>query len=113
MIAQLKLLEQTFVELKERYHITATELVSLKNKISQDTTAQQLSVLQDTLNAVTKQLTDLQADNRLLEEKLTELYEQNESLVAQNKELAEKNVLAISRAQVIQEWLAKIDNADV
>lgn len=112
MITQLKLLEQTIAELKERYHITATELISLKNKVSQDTTAHQLHTLQAELKTAKEAIATLTAANTNLEKENTELHEQNQALLIQNTELTEKNSLAISRAEVIQNWLAKIDRAD-
>lgn len=112
MITQLQLLEQTVVELKERYHITATELVSLKNKISQDSTPQKLTTAQANLTQANDTIATLQATNRDLEAQLAELYEKNQRLSAQNQELVQKNNLAMSRAQLVQDWLAKIDSAD-
>lgn len=112
MITQLKLLEQAISELKERYHITASELVSLKNKIAQDTTANELSTLQAELKNAKEAVATLTTANANLENEIAELQEQNQALLIQNTDLTEKNSLAISRAEVIQAWLAKIDRAD-
>lgn len=112
MITQLALLEQAVNELKERYHITASELVSLKNKISQDNSAQQLTALQTELQHANDTINTLTHTNSDLEIRLNKLYEQNQALIAQNQELTEKNTLAISRAEVIQNWLVKIDRVD-
>lgn len=112
MITQLQLLEQALNELKERYHITATELLSLKNKMSHDTSAQDVSVLQSELQTAKDTIEHLTQTNTSLETQLADLYEQNQTLLIQNQELTEKNSLAISRAEVIQNWLAQIDRVD-
>ncbi|MDO4897176.1 MAG: hypothetical protein Q3971_07420 [Moraxella sp.] len=112
MITQLKLLEQAVSELKERYHITATELVNLKNKMSHDNTPHQLATLQSDLKSAKDTITALTQTNADLEAQLAELCKQNQALIAQNQELTEKNALAISRAEAIQNWLAKIDHVD-
>lgn len=101
MITQLKLLEQAISELKERYHITASELVSLKNKIAQDTTANELSTLQAELKNAKEAVATLTTANANLENEIAELQEQNQALLIQNTDLTEKNSLAISRAEVI------------
>lgn len=111
MITQLKLLEQAVSELKERYHITATELINLKNKVAQDTTADELSVLQTQLKTAKEAVATLTTANANLEREIADLHEQNQALLIQNTDLTEKNSLAISRAEVIQNWLAKIDQA--
>ena len=49
--------------------------------------------------------------NANLEREIADLHEQNQALLIQNTDLTEKNSLAISRAEVIQNWLAKIDQA--
>lgn len=111
MITQLQLLEQALNELKERYHITATELLSLKNKMSQDN-APDVNVLQSELQTAKDTIEHLTQTNTSLETQLADLYEQNQTLLIQNQELTEKNSLAISRAEVIQNWLAQIDRVD-
>lgn len=112
MITQLKLLEQAIGELKNRYHITATELVSLKSKVAQDTSAHQLDTVQAELKSAKEAVATLTTANTNLEREIAALHEQNQALLTQNTELMEKNSLAISRAEVIQNWLAKIDRAN-
>lgn len=117
MLTQLQLLEQTIAELKARYNITATELANLKHKMAHDDTPRQISQLQlnldhsrdenQALHARIKELLEVRDE---LDKRLDELTTQNAELTAQNRELAEKNALAISRAEVIQTWLTKIDN---
>lgn len=112
MITQLTLLEQAIGELKERYHITATELVNLKKQLSQDDSAQKINSLQEQLARANDELASLTYENTQRQLRIDELYEQNQALLAQNQTLTEKNTLAISHAQTIQEWLAKIDRVD-
>lgn len=120
MIDQLQLLEQTILELKARYNVTATELVNLKHKLAHDDTPRQITELQeqvDRLNAhnsnLNRELDELGKAKEGLNKQLEELQKQNQELITQNKELSEKNELAISRAEVIQEWLTKIDNQTI
>lgn len=117
MLTQLQQLEKTVTELKARYNITATELANLKHKLANDDSPQQISQLQhevsqssqenEVLRARIKELLAAQND---LDKQLNELSQENESLTKKNNELSEKNALAISRAEVIQTWLSKIDN---
>lgn len=120
MLTELQQLEQTIAEIKTRYHITATELANLKHKVANDDRDRQISDLMQklersqqenqTLNTRVQELSD---SRHALEGQIETLYEQNQQLLAQNDELAKKNALAISRAEVIQEWLTKIDNQHV
>lgn len=139
MIDQLQLLEQTILELKARYNVTATELVNLKHKLAHDDAPRQITELQSQLdranthnshlNREIDELTktkdreiseltkakDLEIDEltrtkESLNAQIEKLHQQNQELLKQNQELNEKNALAISRAEVIQEWLTKIDN---
>lgn len=120
MIDQLQLLEQTILELKARYNVTATELVNLKHKMAHDDAPRQITELQEQVDRLTthntslnRELDELTKTKQLLNEQLDELREQNQELTRLNQELKEKNDLAISRAEVIQEWLTKIDNQTV
>lgn len=120
MIDQLQLLEQTILELKARYNVTATELVNLKHKMAHDDTPRQITELQeqvDRLNihnaSLNRELDEMVKAKETLNVQLEELRQQNQELSDKNKELSEKNALAISRAEVIQEWLTKIDNQTV
>ncbi|OPH34343.1 hypothetical protein [Moraxella equi] len=117
MLTQLQLLEQTITELKARYNITATELANLKHKLAHDDSPRQISQLQleisqskDENNALHARIKELLSAQDELDKRLDELSQDNERLAKQNKDLTEKNALAISRAEVIQTWLSKIDN---
>lgn len=117
MLTQLQLLEQTITELKAHYNITATELANFKHKLAQDDSPRQISQLQleiskskDENNALHARIKELLSAQDELDKRLDELSQANERLAKQNNELAEKNALAISRAEVIQTWLSKIDN---
>lgn len=117
MLTQLQILEQTITELKARYNITATELANLKYKMAHDDTPRQLGQLQLELShsrdenaALHARIKELLVDRDELDKRLEALSQENENLAQQNGELAEKNALAISRAEVIQAWLTKIDN---
>lgn len=116
MLNQLQQLEQSVAELKARYNITATELANLKHKMAHDDTPRQIGQLQHDLNhsrdenhALHMRIKELLSARDELDKRLDELSLQNAELVKQNNELAEKNALAISRAEVIQTWLTKID----
>ena len=120
MLAQLQLLEQTISELKDRYHITATELVNLKHRMESDTTGDdlgrlqaKLDISQKDLTALTETLNEVNRANADLEKQINELCEQNSQLTAKNKELENKNALAVGHAEVIQDWLTKIDNGTI
>lgn len=120
MLAQLQLLEQNIVELKDRYHITATELINLKNRLASDTTSDEINKLQTELATARKALETsnesvetLERTNVALEKQINELCEQNRQLSIKNQELENKTALAISRAEVIQNWLTNIDNSAV
>ena len=110
MLTQLQLLEQTITELKARYNITATELANLKHKLAHDDSPRQISQSKDENNALHARIKELLSAQDELDKRLDELSQDNERLAKQNKDLAEKNALAISRAEVIQTWLSKIDN---
>lgn len=116
-IAQLQQLEQSVAELKARYTVTATELANLKRKMAHDTTPNQISQLQldlsrshDENQALHSRIKELLSARDELDKRLEEMSLHNEQLAKQNQELTEKNALAISRAEVIQTWLSKIDN---
>lgn len=120
MIAQLQLLEQTILELKARYNITATELANLKHKLAHDDTPRQISDLKAQLSqaktdndALTSQIDELNKAKSSLEKQVAELYTKTQELSKHNQELTDKNALAISRAEIIQEWLTKIDNQNI
>ncbi|WP_066804900.1 hypothetical protein [Moraxella oblonga] len=120
MIDQLQLLEQTILELKARYNVTATELVNLKHKLAHDDAPRQISELQEQVDRLTahnsslnRELDELTKTKELLNTQIDNLYQQNKELTEKNQELTEKNELAISRAEIIQEWLTKIDNQTI
>ena len=120
MISQLQLLEATILEFKERYHITATELASLKNKLAQDNTTGQLLTLSKNLDSaneeiatLTQKINELTDEKNQLTNKITTLEEQNTQLHNQKCELALKQKLAVERVEVITNWLTKIDNGTI
>ncbi|MDO4895174.1 MULTISPECIES: hypothetical protein [Moraxella] len=117
MLAQLQALEQTILAMKKQYAVTATELANLKQKIANDTTPQLVDGLQSKLNQANQDLHNQQIQNKSLEEsrnalqkQVEELYEANQNLLKQNQELKDKNALAISRAEIIRDWLSQIDH---
>lgn len=117
MLTQLQHLEQVISDLKARYNITATELANLKHKVANDDSPRQISQLQNELsrnqeenNALHARIKELLNAQDELDKRLDELSEENQRLSQANNELTEKNALAISRAEVIQTWLSKIDN---
>jgi hypothetical protein len=117
MLTQLQLLEQTVSELKARYNITATELANLKHKLAHDDSPNQISQLQlkisqikDENNSLHARVKELLSAQDELNSRLDDLGQDNERLTKENNELTQKNALAISRAEVIQTWLSKIDN---
>lgn len=110
MLTQLQLLEQTVSELKARYNITATELANLKHKLAHDDSPNQISQLQLKISQIKDENSSLHARVKELLSAQDELGQDNERLTKENNELNQKNALAISRAEVIQTWLSKIDN---
>lgn len=117
MLAQLQALEQTILAMKKQYAVTATELANLKQRVASDTTPQLVNELQAKLTQVNQELATSQAqaksfeDSRnALQKQIEELYQANQALLQQNQELKDKNALAISRAEIIRDWLSKIDN---
>lgn len=117
MLTQLQILEQTVLQIKNRYNITATELANLQQKIAQDTSGAQIDTLQQNLELANAQIDSLNTKidelsmlNQQLTEQLANLNEQHQELVQKNQDLTDKNSLAISRVEIIQQWLNKIDN---
>lgn len=117
MLTELQALEQTILEMKKQYTITATELANLKHKLANDTSSATITALQTELDQTTQFLKDqteraydLEQSRNALQAQIEELITQNQALTAHNQELKDKNTLAISRAEIIQEWLTKIDN---
>lgn len=116
MLAQLQVLEQTILAMKKQYTVTATELANLKQKVANDNLPQQLVALQKQLNQANteldsyhEQVRELEESRNILQKQIEDLYEANQSLIQQNQDLKDKNALAISRAEVIRDWLGKID----
>ncbi|OOR92827.1 hypothetical protein B0181_01460 [Moraxella caviae] len=116
MLNQLQTLEQTVLELKKQHNYTATELANLKHKMANDDSPHIITDLQNRLaqatqdlNAQAKQSEQLEQSRNALQAQIETLIEENQSLIKQNQELKDKNALAISRAEIIQEWLSKID----
>ncbi|STZ31344.1 hypothetical protein [Moraxella ovis] len=106
MISQLQALEQTILDMKKQYNVTATELANLKHKLANDTSPAIISDLQLRLEKTTQELhsqTDransLEQSRNALQAQIEELVEQNQSLNTHNQELKDKNALAISRAE--------------
>ncbi|OAV16024.1 hypothetical protein AO366_1721 [Moraxella catarrhalis] len=119
MLAQLQALEQTIIAMKKQYAVTATELANLKQRIANDDSAKQIETLQDKLNQAlidienyNDRVDDLQQTQNALEQQVDELYQANQALITQNQDLKDKNALAISRAEVIRDWLSKIDRSN-
>ncbi|MFL1732065.1 hypothetical protein [Moraxella oculi] len=117
MLSQLQALEHTILEMKKQYTVTATELANLKHKLANDDKPTIIHNLQSTLEKTTQQLKDqteradsLEKSRNALQAQIETLIEQNQALKAHNKELKDKNTLAISRAEIVQEWLTKIDS---
>lgn len=128
MIEQLKTLEATILDVRKRYHITATELKNLKAKPTVNASdfeqaKQQLANSNEARDTIHKQLQDLdtryqtlaEAHHTLSEEQhelvtqLKELQQQNAKLKAQNQALQEKNRVATEHVQVVLERLTHID----
>lgn len=119
MLAQLQALEQTIIAMKKQYAVTATELANLKQRIANDDSARQIETLQAKLNQAlvdidhhNNRVDDLQQTQNALEQQVDELYQANQALITQNQDLKDKNALAISRAEVIRDWLSKIDRSN-
>lgn len=117
MLTQLQALEQTIVEMKKQHTVTATELANLKHKLANDTKPALISDLQLRLEKTSQELEQqtergnaLEQSRNALQAQIESLIEQNQALNAYNQELKDKNALAISRAEIIQEWLTKIDS---
>ncbi|WP_323841240.1 MULTISPECIES: hypothetical protein [unclassified Moraxella] len=117
MLSQLQTLEQNILEIKKQHNVTATELANLKHKLANDDSPAIIHNLQLNLDKAeqdlkeqTKRADGLEQSRNALQAQIEELIEKNQTLLAHNQELKDKNKLAISRAEIIQEWLAKIDN---
>ncbi|UNU73732.1 hypothetical protein LU293_02140 [Moraxella nasovis] len=116
MIDKLKDLEQAVHELTQKYNNAQAELSKLRHAIAHDDKPQQIANLQSELNSTkadakqkTVQIEQLEQSRTALQSQIESLVEQNHTLSEKNQELKNKNNLAISRAEVIQDWLAKID----
>lgn len=117
MLTQLQALEQTILAMKKQYAVTATELANLKQKVANDSNPRLINELQGRLQQVEQenldhkqQLQDLEQSRQALQKQVEDLYEANQNLLQQNQDLKAKNELAISRAEIIRNWLAQIDN---
>lgn len=118
MLEKLQELEGLLAEITNRYHIVATELANLKNRPNNDAKNEATIIeLHAELDNTQRQLGELQANltnnNALLDNKdrhIDELNAKIASLTEENDELKHKNRLAIERAEVVQTWLANIDN---
>ena len=116
MLAQLQALEQTIIAMNKQYAVTATELANLKQRVANDDSPKQINALQTKLNQALldietyhDRIDSMQQTQIALEQQVEDLYQQNQTLISQNQDLKDKNALAISRAEVIRDWLSKID----
>lgn len=116
MLAQLQALEQSIIAMKKQYAVTATELANLKQRLANDDSPRQIGDLQAQLNKANQeidnyceQVDSLEHTRNALQKQVEELYQANQTLIQQNQDLKDKNALAISRAEVIRDWLGKID----
>ncbi len=119
MLAQLQALEQTIIAMKKQYAVTATELANLKQRLANDDSPQQIINLQQQLNKANQeidsyceQVDSLEHSRNALQKQVEDLYQANQALVQQNQDHKDKNALAISRAEVIRDWLGKIDRSN-
>lgn len=117
MLTQLQDLEQAILAMKKQYAVTATELANLKQKVANDTNPQLINQLQTRLTQADQdiesyqdQIHQLEQSRQALQKQVEDLYEDNQSLKKQNEDLKTKNALAISRAEIIRNWLAQIDS---
>lgn len=119
MLDKLQELEQLLTQITNQYHVVATELINLKNRPSNEAkheaTIDELSIELDIANERLAELeTNAQNQSKQLDEHarlIESLTQQNNQLITENDELKQKNRLAIERADIIQTWLANIDNA--
>lgn len=118
MLEKLQELEDLLTQVTNQYHIVATELANLKNRPNNDAKNEATIIeLHAELDSTQRQLGELQAsltqNNTLLDDKdkhINELNAKIQALTEENDELKHKNRLAIERAEVVQTWLANIDN---
>lgn len=132
MIEQLKRLEATILEVRKHYHITATELVNLKNKTKSDiqTATQTLKAQLDNAQAeknrlqrqlqnkidvydkIEQELTELKQDHAIMSNQFNELKQQLQYLQAHNEELNQKNLIAAEHTKQALQRLQQIDQAN-
>lgn len=120
MLEQLQELETLLSQVINQYHIVATELANLKNRPNNDAKHEAtIGELQAQLNQATQQLDELQAtldnNNQMIDHQdkyIDELNAKISQLSQENSDLRQKNRLAIERAEVVQTWLANIDNGN-
>ena len=132
MIEQLKHLETIILEVRKQYHITATELVNLKNKTKSDiqsaTHALQTQLdntkhennqlkhqLQNKSNVYEKleqALSELKQEHISMSERFAELKEQVNYLQTQNQELQQKNLIATEHSKNILAQLQQIEQSN-
>lgn len=111
LIQKITQLQSVLDELQKRYHITATELANLKNKPNYEEQYKktienqriELSNCQAQLNEHIKS----QKDN---EQNLKKLVLENQRLNDEIHHLKQKNKTAVEHAELIQNWLQRIDN---
>lgn len=116
MLTELQSLEQTILEMKKQYHVTATELANLKHKLANDNSHAIINDLQTRLDKTSQELKTqseradaLEQSRNTLQDQIEDLVAQNQTLKAQNQEYKDKHALAISNAKTVQDWLIKID----
>lgn len=117
MLDQLQALEQLLMQIKNQHNITTAELASIKHQMAQDDHIQQIQRLQENLNLANEEIGTLTAKaneltefNSHLENQISQLNEKNQLLTEKNKEILDKYSLVVSRVDIIQEWLNKIDH---
>lgn len=132
MIEHLKHLESIILEVRKQYHITATELVNLKNKTKSDIQAathslktqldnaqaekerlqRQLKNKNDVYDELEQALAELKQEHTIMSNKFTELQEQLKHLQEYNQELSQKNRIATEHTKKALERLQQIDQGN-
>lgn len=112
LFAKLTSLEEHLSTLKKQYHITATELANLKNRPNyEDEYKQTILKLSDELATLKERLSHSQSSEQQALTNLDKLGQENALLVAQINDLKEKNKIAVEHAELIQNWLRRIDSS--
>lgn len=120
MLEKLQELDQLISQISTQYHIVATELANLKNRPNNEAKHEAtIGELHDQLAQATQQLNELQTtlanNQQTLDQQdkyIDELNAKINELSQENNDLKQKNRLAIERAEVVQTWLANIDNGN-